>query len=211
MKPSLLADQDGKKWVMRRWEDYGRFYRLLSRSCALPPCRSASAPLPRTCVAPMHTLLWFAVCTRSGNSSHTSFRGCGCRRVLWCHPSRTREPHLCPQRWSLASWRQGAASLSEERCCMGGMVDARRRMKLPELVSAMCNDFGSSAMSRPTAWATWPWTWRYGGGCWWRVSSGGLGCMVDVRLREALLTSDAWSLVSNELVKFVKNSLEKKP
>ncbi|XP_066320818.1 omega-hydroxypalmitate O-feruloyl transferase-like [Miscanthus floridulus] len=45
--------------------------------------------------------------------------------------------------WKVLAAVVAASRVPEERCCMGWMVDARRRVKSPELVPAMRNYFGN--------------------------------------------------------------------
>ncbi|KAF6992760.1 hypothetical protein CFC21_009723 [Triticum aestivum] len=45
--------------------------------------------------------------------------------------------------WKALARVVAASRVPEERCCMGWMVDARRRVKAPELVRAMGNYFGN--------------------------------------------------------------------
>ncbi|XP_044361600.1 coniferyl alcohol acyltransferase-like [Triticum aestivum] len=48
--------------------------------------------------------------------------------------------------WKALAGVVAASRVHEERCCMGWMVDARRRVRAPELVPAMRNYFGNVAM-----------------------------------------------------------------
>jgi hypothetical protein len=90
-------------------------------------------------------------------------------------PSRTRAPS--PAAEVLAGIVAGSR-VPEERCCMGSMVDAWRRMKLPKLVPAMRNYFWQRHGLRPG---------RRGHGDMAEATGEGRprwGWMVDVRLRD---------------------------